>query len=561
MKQKGFKILKRAGCLFLALAMVLTSLVCMPQKANAATSYSNAREFYYSTGGDDTKAYHIEVYNGVVYYATKAKLASSSSNLKYQTIGFDIKLTGNGRSTTFAVKRGGSLGLVNSTSADGFEYLLYSIPYSRLVELAQTHDPSGCSGLFDGMGINMFMNAIITTKRGTTLHGNVEENGSGGLTESGTVWHLNNASHLAAARSTFSGHTFETYININKFLVNNQLTISYNLNNGTVTSTGYSVSSDGTLYKGSAKQTTKARQMQSFNLISTTLIGATRTGYHLDNGKEWAYSGKAYSQSASYMPSDFSADVSSGNKSITVNANWIPNTYTVVYDANGGEGYMNTSAFTYDTASNLRAFNYTKLGYHMASNAWNTKPDGTGTSYTNEQAVMNLTSQNGGTVTLYAQWEPDVYTITTNTMGGTGGTQKFYEKYEHGWYSDYATTNGISAIDIPARIGYRYLGYFTGVFSFGDKITEEEPDRLSAGFTTEMLKNVGKILKESNYFTSDRTVYADWEAKKYKIIFKQKSIKVICTAHCLIWQCIFLYSELFSITFVIYNYCLFVSYM
>lgn len=522
MRHKSFKIFKRTGCLFLALTMIITSIVVLPQKVEAATSYTNAMEFYYSTGGDDTGANHIEVYNGVVYYATKAKLASSSSNLKYQTIGFDITLTGNGKSTSFAVKRGGSLGLVNSTSAGGFEYLLYSVPYSQMVKLAQMHDLAGCSGLFDGAAVFMRMDAIITTKKGTSIYGNVEENGYGGLNESGTVWHLNNPSHLAAAKSTFSGHTFGTYININKRLINNQLTISYNLNGGNVSATGYNISANGLLYKGSAKQTTKARQMQSFNLISAALIGANRTGYHLDNGKEWEYSSREYSQSATYMPSDFSADVSAGNRSITVNANWKPNPYTVIYDANGGEGYMNTSNFVYDAASNLRSFNFTKTGYHMADKAWNTRPDGSGTSYTNEQAVMNLTAQNGGTVTLYAQWEPDVYVISTNTMGGNGGTDKFYEKYEHGWYADFATTSAISGIAIPTRRGYRHLGYYTGVFSFGDKITEEEPDRLAAGFQAEMLKNAGKILRDSNYFTSDRTVYSDWEAKKYKVTFDKQ---------------------------------------
>ena len=41
--------------------------------------YTNAKEFYENTGQTDGK--HIDVINGTVYFATKAKLASSSSNL------------------------------------------------------------------------------------------------------------------------------------------------------------------------------------------------------------------------------------------------------------------------------------------------------------------------------------------------------------------------------------------------------------------------------------------------------------------------------------------------
>ena len=45
----------------------------------AASSYTNAKEFYESTGLHG-KPYHVETVDGTIYYATYAKLASSSTS-------------------------------------------------------------------------------------------------------------------------------------------------------------------------------------------------------------------------------------------------------------------------------------------------------------------------------------------------------------------------------------------------------------------------------------------------------------------------------------------------
>ena len=71
-------------------------------------------------------------------------------------------------------------------------------------------------------------------------------------------------------------------------------------------------------------------------------------------------------------------------------------------DVEGLSGTMSSQQFTYGIAQKLLANTYTKEGYTFTG--WNTKPDGTGISYTDEQEVNNLTADNNGTVTLYAQW-------------------------------------------------------------------------------------------------------------------------------------------------------------
>ena len=83
---------------------------------------------------------------------------------------------------------------------------------------------------------------------------------------------------------------------------------------------------------------------------------------------------------------------------------------------------MSNQAFTYGTAQKLTANAFTRTGYTFAG--WNTKADGSGTSYDNGESVSNLTTTNGGTVTLYAKWTPINYPITYHLNGGTLDTDK-----------------------------------------------------------------------------------------------------------------------------------------
>ena len=73
-------------------------------------------------------------------------------------------------------------------------------------------------------------------------------------------------------------------------------------------------------------------------------------------------------------------------------------TYTVTFDANGGEGTMSVQTFEEGVSQALAANAFTRSGYTFTG--WNTKTDGSGISYTNKQSIT-LTQD----MTLYAQWE------------------------------------------------------------------------------------------------------------------------------------------------------------
>ena len=86
---------------------------------------------------------------------------------------------------------------------------------------------------------------------------------------------------------------------------------------------------------------------------------------------------------------------------------WKPITYTVKFDSNGGLGSMDDVSMIYDAKSTLPSNKFFRFGHTFEG--WNTKADGSGTAYGNADTVVNLASDEGAVVTLYAQWET-IYT-------------------------------------------------------------------------------------------------------------------------------------------------------
>lgn len=128
----------------------------------------------------------------------------------------------------------------------------------------------------------------------------------------------------------------------------------------------------------------------------------------------------------------FEQAIGFGHKCDAVSAN----KYSVRYNANyptstipgyKGTGYTANTIHSYDNnmyydgirgqyATVLRKNGYEFIGYKFTG--WNTKPDGTGTAYSDGQTVLNLTSVDGGTIQLYAQWTPCGSTLRINPNGG-----------------------------------------------------------------------------------------------------------------------------------------------
>lgn len=90
----------------------------------------------------------------------------------------------------------------------------------------------------------------------------------------------------------------------------------------------------------------------------------------------------------------------------TVTATLKPITYVVRFDKNAEDasGTLVDKKVTYNAKNTYLPMNrYTRNGYKFLG--WNTKADGTGTSFANQAAIYNLSSTKDEVVMLYAQWE------------------------------------------------------------------------------------------------------------------------------------------------------------
>lgn len=132
----------------------------------------------------------------------------------------------------------------------------------------------------------------------------------------------------------------------------------------------------------------------NYNSTYGTLCTPTRTGYRFGG---W-YSNAEGTGNAISTSTKMTGDV-------VIYAKWTANNYTIIYNGNGNTGGSTAySSHTYDVTKQLTSNGYTKTGYKFMG--WNTKADGTGSSYSNNAYVINLAgyTQNNDSITLYAQW-------------------------------------------------------------------------------------------------------------------------------------------------------------
>ena len=144
-----------------------------------------------------------------------------------------------------------------------------------------------------------------------------------------------------------------------------------------------------------------------------------------------------------------SGEVFQIQQDVTLYAKWTLNTYTVHFDKNHSDatGTMNDQSFTYNTAQNLTANGFSRIGYDFMG--WSTTPNGS-VAYTNGQSVNNLTNQNGAVVNLYAVWQLNTYSITYNLDGGSVATPN---------PTSYTVQSNAITLVNPTREGYTFTGW------------------------------------------------------------------------------------------------------
>ena len=227
-----------------------------------------------------------------------------------------------------------------------------------------------------------------------------------------------------------------------------------------------------------------------YNTFYVTLpAGPSKTGYTFSHWSEGTQTIGSNGNLTIYS----SAQSSGKAFDCPINAHYNANTYTVKYNGNGNTGGSTAnSSHTYDQAKNLTKNGYKKTGYTFSK--WTTKKDGSGTSYKDQKSVSNLTATNGGTVTLYAQWTANTYTVSYDgngaSAGSTASTSHTYDQAKN------LAANGFS------RAGYTFAGWSTEKDGSGTTYTDKQS---VSNLTTQNGDTV--------------TLYAQWTAGSNKITY------------------------------------------
>ena len=178
-----------------------------------------------------------------------------------------------------------------------------------------------------------------------------------------------------------------------------------------------------------------------------------------------------------------------GNHNITYSNNGgdvktitISNPYTVSYNANNGTGAPSAQRKVTNINITLSNTTPTRAGYTF--NGWNTNNSGTGTNY-----AKGATYSANASVTLYAKWTANKYTVTFNKQSGTGGSNSVSATYG----------SAMPSATMPTRTGYTFQGYY---------------DATSGG--TKYYNANGSSAKNWDK-TANTTLYARWTANTYTI--------------------------------------------
>ena len=156
-------------------------------------------------------------------------------------------------------------------------------------------------------------------------------------------------------------------------------------------------------------------QMAHGTVLNAPTAPENKTGYHFDH----------WENDADHSTFTFGNPVTGP---LTVRAVYAPNAYTVKYEKNAASASGTTadSAHVYDQTRALTANGYTNPGYYFAG--WSRTAGGTTVDFNDGDNVLNLTTQNNGTVTLYAIWRPvtpvsDSFDVSKLLFGDFGSLQ------------------------------------------------------------------------------------------------------------------------------------------
>jgi len=328
---------------------------------------------------------------------------------------------------------------------------------------------------------NTTLYAVWQKNAATTYTVSYNANGGSGAPASQTKTQ-NVTLTLSSTKPTRTGYTFKGWSTSSTATTASYSAGGSYTNNASVTL--YAVWAKNTYtvsYNANGGSGAPASQTKTYGTALTlSSTKPTRTG-HTFLG--WSTSSTAtsatYSAGGSYTT----------NASATLYAVWSANTYTVSYNANGGSGAPSSQTKTYGVTLTLTTTRPTRTGYTFKG--WATSSTATSPTYS---AGGSYTSNSS--VTLYAVWAINTYTVSYNANGGSGAPASQTKTY--------GTTLTLSSTK-PTRSGYDFLGWATS--------STATTATYSAG---------------SSYTSnSSVTLYAVWEKTNYEFSISNLSVSDI----------------------------------
>ena len=283
----------------------------------------------------------------------------------------------------------------------------------------------------------------------------------------------------------------------------------------------------------------------SYTITAPTKTGYTFGGYYTEansNGTQYVTASSSFTNKIrNKLPNEINENYTD---TITLYANWIPNTYKVVFNNQGGMTTGTTEVwYKYKTSSPCYYYidsstetcipfgttsypkiepptkaGYTFAGYYTESDASGTQYITTGSYFTNsiwKNLPNEINSSYTDTVMLYAKWIPNIYhVILDNQEADNSGTIEAWYKYntnkaDNGttcyFYTDSSATSCLAnyTITMPQKDGYTFGGYYSGVNGTGIKYVGP-----SGKFANGLWKKQPNEINES--YTDAVTLYAKW---------------------------------------------------
>ena len=245
-------------------------------------------------------------------------------------------------------------------------------------------------------------------------------------------WSKNKSASIASYQS---GDTYSENGNVTLYAVwkEQTFTISYDANGG---------------------NNAPASQNKKYDVdCSLSLQKPTRTGYDFLG---WSRSIQPKENDVSVYP----GDVYSENTNLNLYAVWKQKSFTITYDANGGddEPKLKKQEKLYGETLTLSTELLSRTGYEFLG--WSTNPSAKKATY-----EIGDTYAEESNLGLYAVWKIKTYTITYQANGGSGVPEEQIKEYGTAIELSYGK---------PRRTGYNFIGWETeaGVgYEPGDKYT------------------------------------------------------------------------------------------